>query len=315
MLTVQARPNSLRLALPAAPVPKSSPQPEANPLRTIFSANRTKLLLTYLLFNVENLLRLSQPFVLGLAINDLLHESSFGLLLFVGQHVTHLLISSLRQMYDTRVYTGIYTDLATKLVVEQRSREVGLSRVAARSSLSREFVEFFENHVPLLIKSSYSIVGALIMLAFYDRVLVPVCLGLLFPAIVLNRIYSRRTFELNRQLHDQLEHEVDVIDHSQEPSVRRHYDAVASWRIKLSDCEALNFGTMEVFVLGVMVLALLRTCSSLTATPGDIFAVFRYVLMLLMGIDGIPKLVQQFSRLRDLTQRLSLTTFGRADTR
>ena len=283
------------LALPAAQT--------SQPLRVIFAANRAKLLLTYFLFNLENVLRLSQPFVLGLAINDLLHESSFGLLLFVGQHLTHLLISSLRQMYDTRVYTSIYTDLATKLVVEQRRREVGLSRVAARSSLSREFVEFFENHVPLLIRSAYSVIGALVLLAFYDRVLVPVCLGLLLPAVVLNRIYSRRTFELSRQLHDQLEQEVDVIDHGQESSVRRHYDAVASWRVKLSDCEALNFGSMEVFVLGVMVLALLRTCSSMNATPGDIFAVFRYVLMLLMGIDGVPKLVQQFSRLRDLTQR------------
>ncbi len=283
----------------ATPVAKTT-----QPLRAIFTAYRAKLLLTYFLFNLENLLRLSQPFVLGMAINDLLHESSFGLLLFVGQHLTHLLVSSARQMYDTRVFTGIYTNLATKLVVEQRGREVGLSRVAARSSLSREFVEFFENHVPLLIKSLYSVVGALVMLMFYDRVLVPICLGLLLPAIVLNRIYSRRTFELNRQLHDQLEGEVDVIEQSHEPSVCRHYDAVASWRVKLSDSEALNFGTMEVFVLGVMVLALLRTCSSLTASPGDIFAVFRYVLMLLMGVDGIPKLVQQFSRLRDLTHRM-----------
>lgn len=283
----------------ATPAPKT-----IQPLRAIFAANRTKLLLTYFLFNLENLLRLSQPFVLGLAINDLLHESSFGLLLFVGQHLTHLLVSSARQMYDTRVFTGIYTNLVTKLVVDQRGREIGLSRVAARSSLSREFVEFFENHVPLLIKSLYSVVGALVMLMFYDRVLVPICLGLLLPAIVLNRIYSRRTFELSRQLHDQLEGEVDVIDKNHEPSVRRHYDAVASWRVKLSDCEALNFVTMEVFVLGVMVLALLRTCSSLTTSPGDIFAVFRYVLMLLMGVDGIPKLVQQFSRLRDLTHRM-----------
>lgn len=275
-----------------------------NPLQAIFSANRAKLLLTYALFNVENLLRLSQPLILGLAINDLLHESWFGLLLFVGQHLTHLLIGTLRQMYDTRVYTGIYTDLATKLIVEQRGREVGTSRVAARSSLSREFVEFFENHVPLLIKSAYSVVGALIMLAFYDRALVPICIGLLVPAFLLNRIYSRRTFELSRQLHDELEHEVDVIDNCHEPSIRRHYDAVVSWRVKLSDCEALNFGTMELFVLGVLVLALLRTCSSLTSTPGDIFAVFRYVLMMLMGLDGIPRLVQQFSRLRDLTHRL-----------
>ena len=184
---------------------------------------------------------------------------------------------------------------------------MGISRVAARSSLSREFVEFFENHVPLLIKSLYSVVGAIVILAFYDRVLVPICLELLLPAVVLNRIYSRRTFELNRQMHDQLEHEADVIDHCQEPSVRRHYDAVVSWRVKLSDCEALNFGMMEVFVLGVMVLVMVRTCSSLTTSPGDIFAVLRCVLMLLMGIDGVPKLVQEFGRLLDLTQRFQRT--------
>ena len=275
-----------------------------NPLKAIFAANRVKLLLTYFLFNVENLLRLAQPLVIGLAINDLLHDSSFGLLLFVAQHVTHLLISTLRQMYDTRVYTAIYSDLATKLVVEQRCRDVGVSRVAARSSLSREFVEFFENHVPLLIRSSYSIIGALVMLAFYDRLLVPICLGLLIPAVVLNRIYSRKTFELSRQLHDQLEHEVDVIEPGREPAVRRHYDSVAGWRVKLSDCEALNFGTMELFVLGVLVLALLRTCSTPAVSAGAIFAVFRYVLMLLMGLDSVPKLVQHLSRLRDLSQRL-----------
>lgn len=304
MLALQSAPTILPSRPRSEPTRGVDPATDTNPLRLLFTANRAKLLLTYLLFNVENLLRLSQPLVLGLAINDLLHDSSFGLLLFVGQHLTHLLISSLRQMYDTRVFTGIYTDLATKLVIEQRDREIGTSRVAARSSLSREFVEFFENYVPLLIKSLYSVVGALVMLAFYDRSLVPICLGLLLPAVVLNRIYSRRTFELSRQLHDELEHEVEVIDGNHAPAIRRHYDAVASWRVKLSDCEALNFGTMELFVLSVLVLALLRTCSLASATPGDIFAVFRYVLMLLMGFDGIPKLVQQFSRLRDLSQRL-----------
>ena len=304
MLALRSAPTRLPPRPHSEPVRGVDLATGANPLRALFSANRAKLLLTYVLFNVENLLRLSQPLVLGLAINDLLHDSSFGLLLFVGQHLTHLLISSLRQMYDTRVFTGIYTDLATKLVVEQRGREIGTSRVAARSSLSREFVEFFENYVPLLIKSLYSVVGALVMLAYYDRSLVPISLGLLLPAVVLNRTYSRRTFELSRQLHDELEQEVDVIDHNHAPAIRRHYDAVASWRVKLSDCEALNFGTMELFVLGVLVLALLRTCSLTSATPGDIFAVFRYVLMLLMGFDGVPKLVQQFSRLRDLSQRL-----------
>ncbi len=309
MITAQASPSVSPRPRSSASISSMPSTPHTashsrHPLKVIFAANRARLLVTYILFNVENLLRLAQPLVLGWAINDLLHDSSFGLLLFVAQHLTHLFISSLRQMYDTRVYTRMYSDLATNLVVEQRGREVGVSRVAAHSTLSREFVEFFENHVPLIIRSLYSIVGALLMLACYDRLLVPICLGLLVPAIVLNRMYSRKTFELSRQLHDELEHEVDVIEPGQHAAVRRHYEAISGWRVKLSDCEALNFGTMELFVLGVMVVALLRSCESITATPGDIFAVFRYVLMLIMGLDAVPKLVQHLSRLRDVSQRL-----------
>ena len=114
MLTVPVHSNPIRLTPLVPPRHVTTPPCKTSPLHTIFAHNRAKLLLTYFLFNLENLLRLSQPFVLGLAINDLLNESSFGLLLFVGQHLTHLLISTLRQIYDTRVYTGIYTDLALR---------------------------------------------------------------------------------------------------------------------------------------------------------------------------------------------------------
>ena len=34
--------------------------------------------------------------------------------------------------------------------------------------------------------------------------------------------------------------------------VHGHYSRVAGWRIKLMDWEALNFGVMEVFVLGLL---------------------------------------------------------------
>jgi hypothetical protein len=60
---------------------------------------------------------------------------------------------------------------------------------------------------------------------------------------------------------------------------------------------------MELFVMGVLLGTLLRVGSSATA-PGDIFAVFRYVMMFLMGLDRIPRLVEQLSRLRDIGRRL-----------
>src|SRR5687768_15764128 len=170
--------------------------PASLTIRSLFSHNRGRILVTYALFNVENLLRLAQPFVLGWAINDLPRSSYVGLAVFVAQHLLHMLISSFRQMYDTRAFTSIYTDLATRLVVEQRRQEVDVSRVAARSALSRGYVEFLEHYVPMVIRAAYSILGALVMLALYDQSLIYICLILLVPACLLNLAYGRKTLDL-----------------------------------------------------------------------------------------------------------------------
>ena len=279
-------------------------QPSPLTLRGLFVAHKWRMLLTYGLFNVENILRLAQPLVLGMAIDDLLVGSTFGLFLFIGQHLAHLAISSLRQMYDTRAFNAIYTELATGLVTDQRGKQVDVSRVAARSALSRGYVEFFELHVPMLIRAGYSVVGALLLLGWYDLMLIPFCLALVVPAVLLNAAYGRKTLMLSRSLHDQFELEVDVIKRGDPEEVRRHYEDVGKSRVKLSDAEAINFSLMEFFILGLMVAALIHFCGNGGAAAGDIFAVFRYVMMFIMGLDSVPKLVQQVSKLRDIGFRM-----------
>lgn len=285
---------------------KTAPQLGLHSLRSIFTANRPRILATYVLFNIENMLRLAQPFVLGLAIDGLLNGSYAGLLYFVVQHLSHLGVGSLRQMHDTRTFTSIYSDLAAELVVDQRNRQVELSRIAARSAMSRGYVDFFENQVPMLIRSAYSIVGALVMLGWYDWTLIPLCIGLLIPAALLNAAYHSRTLSYNKRLHDELEREVDVIRRGSERELRDHYRGTAEWRIRLSDAEAINFGVMELFVLVVMVGALVHYCANSSPLAGDIFAVFRYVLLFIMGLDTVPKLVAQISRLKDVGTRMAV---------
>ncbi len=144
------------------------------------------------------------------------------------------------------------------------------------------------------------------MLAIFDAGLVVFCLGLIVPAFWLNRYYSRNTFALNRRLHDELEREVHVIEQGDANGVREHYAAAARWRVRLSDAEAINFSLMEFFILGVLLFSLVRFLRGATPRPaGDIFAVFRYVLMFIMGMDTVPRLVQQISRLRDIGFRLT----------
>ena len=53
----------------------------------------------------------------------------------------------------------------------------------------------------------------------------------------------------------------------------------AHCQIALSDSEAWNFGTMELFVLALVAGSLVVSCGSVAATPGEIQAVLRYVSM------------------------------------
>jgi len=285
----------------------SRESPEAAPadvsLKGLFRKHRGKMLLTYSLFNVENLLRLAQPAALGWAINDLLHDRWLGVWILIAQHLSHMLIGSIRKMYDTRAFTSIYSELATDVIVSQKSQNEAVSRIAARSAMSREYVDFFERYVPMIIRSGYSIVGALVMLGLYDPWLIVYCGGLIVPAMILNTYYSRKTLKLSTGLHDQLEHEIDIIQEGGEPEVREHFDKAAGWRVRLSDAEAINFGLMELFILGVIISCLVRFCSLGTPEAGDIFAVFRYVLMFIMGMDSVPRLVEQMSRLKDIGKR------------
>jgi len=274
---------------------------------TVFQTHRARLLFTYGLFAIENVLKLVQPVAIGMAINGLLTGVSTGVYWFVAQHVIHLVISRGRQRYDTRVYNDVYSGLATQLITDQRAREVAVSTVAARSALARHYIEFLEMYVPLVIRAAFSIIGALALLGWYDWTLAPLCVLLLVPATVLNVIYSKRTLRLNRRLHDQLEQEVQVIERHDANEVRRHFDLLGTWRVKLSDAEATNFCQMELFVLAVMVGALVMFCTrgATPPPPGDVFAVFRYVMLFMTGLDSVPRVVAQWSRLCDLKTRLN----------
>ncbi len=272
-------------------------------LRRVLTRYWRRVLLTYGLFNLENLLRLAQPLVLAWAINDLLAGAQMGLWVFLAQHIAYTTVGMCRRAYDTRVFTSIYADLATSVVAGQRAAGVETSRVAARSGLSRAFVDFFEHDVPMVVRAAYSVVGALVLLALFDPVVALFCLGLAGPVWLVNRAYGRKMLALNRGLHDELEREIDVIDGRRTDEIGGHYTAVGRWRVRLSDGEAVNFGIAELFILGLMAATLVRTCA-LGLSTGDTLAVFQYLLMFLTGVDSVPLLVQQLARLRDVGGRL-----------
>ena len=265
---------------------------------------RWRIAFTYALTVIEDLLELSYPWATGLAINGLLAHEYRMIAPVMIAWVLHTAIGCGRQMYDTRLYTKVYNAIVTDTVLRQRQGGVMPTKVAARSAMSREFVAFFEKDMPVVLNTLVSIVGSAAVLFYYDLVIGVVAVSQFLPVAMLNRRYMRHSLMLNQGLNNQLEQEVQVIEVAEEDAVARHFAKVRSWRVKLSDADALNWTAIEGLSILVFLLVLLRVAHMPNAEVGTIFAIFVYVWRLMEKLDLMPQIVQQLMRLKDIRRRI-----------
>jgi hypothetical protein len=265
---------------------------------------RWRIAFTYALTVIEDLLELSYPWATGLAINGLLAGDYRMIAPVMIAWVLHTAIGCGRQMYDTRLYTEVYNTIVIDTVLRQRQTGIEPTRVAARSAMSREFVTFFEKDMPVVLNSLVSIVGSAAILFYYDLAMGAIAALLFMPVAIINRRHMRRTLMLNEGLNNQLEHEVQVIEAAQAGAVTHHFDAVRTWRVKLSDADALNWTAIEGLSILMFLLVLLRVTYLPNADVGTIFAIFVYVWRLMEKLDLMPQLVQQLMRLKDIRRRI-----------
>lgn len=274
---------------------------------------RLRIGLTYVLNAVEDLLELSYPWATGLAIDGLLQLNWLEAVPILGAWTGRMLIGTFRKMYDSRVYNDVYNAIITETVLRQRRAGVETTGVAARSAMARDFVVFFERDVPVIATAIIGIFGSAAILFYYDWMIGAAVTVLFAPVYLVNRIYSRRAYQLNRNLNNQLENEVDIIDRADPAELKAHFTAVRRWRVKLSDAEALNWGSIEVLSIFVFAVVLMRATylpnapnalETMASEAGDIFAILSYVWRLMENLDHVPQVVQQVARLADIRRRI-----------
>lgn len=273
----------------------------------IIKTYKTKLVITYSLFSIEMFGALLRPFFLGLAINDLLKGSYLGLIYLSVCHLTWLVVGTIRHMYDTRTYSAIYTSLVTSFL-HRKLATTNASKLSAHSTLSREIVDFLETDFPYIIEAIYNILGSLILLCFYEKTVVVICFIILFPVFVLSFFYGKKMRCLTQHKNDQLENEVNIISNGNKDSINNHYKLLRKWQIKISDKEAWNFGIMEILVLIIISASLLVSTNFLgtSVLAGTMIGMYNYLLRFVSGLDTIPYIVQRYSSIKDIANRIDI---------
>jgi ABC-type multidrug transport system fused ATPase/permease subunit len=268
--------------------------------------HRLKLALTYALTLTENGLNVLYPYLTGIAIDAVLSGAWVGVAPLLIAWIVHLVVGLVRHVYDTRVFTLVYADLAADLVERQRAQGANAAHLAARVALSREIVDFLQVEVPAVAASVVHFVGAIVMLCVLSIWVGALAIVALLPIALLILWFGRTSLRLNAALNDRLEREVELVARGSNAGVRRHFaHRLRFWRVRISDAEAKVWGGIELIQIGLTLATLAlfaREGSGVTA--GAIYAVLAYVWTYGTNVNELPTAVQKLLRLKDIASRL-----------
>lgn len=281
-------------------------------LKHIGKTHRKRLIATFSLVGLENLLMLIYPVFGGWAINAVIEGNVWQAMLYGLVVLLMWLVGATRRVADTRTFTRIYTEIAVPVVLEQRQREVPHSAVTARVALSREFVSFFEEHLPIAATSLVSIFGACIMLLGLEFWVGVLAVGILALFLWLLPRFAAISENLYFRLNNCLERDNHFIQKGNERQLYQHYGLVARLRVLISNREASSYLCIGVAMSILFGFAFVHMTLKGFGNAGHIYSVSTYLWMFAMSLDDVPRLVEQYSNLKDIGQRVELSEKGLA---
>ena len=271
----------------------------------LFRRYRWPVVVTWLLVLLENTLLALIPLFVGRAIDALLEQEPGALWEIAAVMAALIFVASGRRAYDTRCYGTMRVDFGAELVHRLGDRPV--SQVNARLNMSREMVDFLEAHVPELLTGSVQVVVSIAVLWTFDWKLGGSAVAALLGGALLYSVFHHRFFRLNSDLNSQMEMQVDVLGRREPTSLLEHLKRLRQCEVRLSDTEvllyALLFGGMFAFILTTLWLA--STVPAVTA--GMIFTILSYSWALMESGLTLPIVLQQWSRLSEIRERLNET--------
>lgn len=259
-------------------------------LKNIAKIHRSKLLATFSLVALENVLILLYPLVGSFAVNAVLAGNVFNALVYALVVLIIWVVGSARRAVDTRAFVRVYADLAIKAIINEKQKGT-TSSATAHANLARQFVAFFEEHLPILITASFSIVGSVVMLLIIEFWSGVIALTILILFLLILPSYTRKNDRLYFKLNNRLENEVHTIERIRNAELVKHYDLLSKIRIAISNREAVSFLVIGV-VLSILFGVTLAILANKKVEAGHIYAVITYMWSFAMSLDDMPRLVE-----------------------
>ena len=275
-------------------------------LKQIARNNKARLIGTFTLVLAENLLLLTYPVFGGFAINGVLEGNLGKALSYAAVILVIWTVGSVRRAVDTRAFSRIYAEMVVPVILQQRRDGEAVSTISARAALSRELVDFFEMHLPTLVTSLISMVGAVLMLLFIEFWTGLASFFVLLFFMLLIPRYSRVNDRLYFRLNNRLERDVHIIEHSGDRELEQHHQLLAEMRIAISNREAVGYAVIGIALMFLFAVSFSVMTLRGNANAGHLYAVVSYLWSFAISIDDAPRLLEEISKIRDIGKRIQV---------
>ena len=272
-----------------------------NKLVIIFKQYKHQLTWIYMFMILTELSILSTPFLLGKSIDGLMDNNWYWMVLLGISYFLSNFFNYKRMVYDTKVYTTIYNDIALKFLKKQ---DVDISTKIARTDMAHDIVHVLEGYVHYYIATIITIIGSLIFI-YSENWRVGLLVSFAIAAIIgtVFVFYKKIRQGINLR-NNHYETKLQSIENGYQSS-ESFFNRRRKIEIYESTIQGKNwFLVNSVKYVFLLLSIILLVTSTNNITIGSVVTVYSYVHNFLIALLSAPVAVEMFLRISDILKRL-----------
>jgi ABC-type multidrug transport system fused ATPase/permease subunit len=279
----------------------------------IVSKYKYSIALILLFVLIENVSFIIEPTFFGKLLDSLIdhfydHEKAeyiFPLVIWIIIYLINVVGGTLHRFFNGSIYSKMYANIATEVVLESECREDQFSKMLVRAELVKEYVAFFKERLPEVMWQLSATAGAIIAIFFYDYRIALVCLAVIIPIAYINNLNRKKVTLFQKDIHDNQEELFQLIESRDTSKISQFYLNTISPKTRIARWNAFSYGSVKVLLV-IIFIAVLFICVDVDKfTTGRIYAVVAYLWTFIASTDYLPELMESLASIKDLNIRFT----------
>jgi ABC-type multidrug transport system fused ATPase/permease subunit len=263
---------------------------------------------------IENVSFIIEPTFFGKLLDALIdhfydHEKIdyiLPLVIWILVYLLNVVGGTLHRLFNGIIYSKMYANIATNVVVESELRGDQFSKMLVRAELIKEYIVFFKERLPEVMWQLTATAGAICALFFYDYRIAVICLAIVIPVAYINNLNRKNVVMLQKDIHDNQEELFNLIESRDTSKISQFYQKTISPKTRIARWNAFGYSSTKVLLV-IIFIGVLFICVDVDKfSTGRIYSIVAYLWTFIASTDYLPELMESLASVKDLNERFNI---------